>query len=179
MDLLALARRIANGDKSAWEQFVPSFYGVGRRSLLTFRFSQVDQDEILSQTLTKLYTGGLKKFRGSSQGELFFYLMNIVRNEAINFQKKQRREKSIPEFLINEPSIPSVEEDLADEECLRLLENIVQQLPFQDKELYLRCWEGLKIREIAEQMGEPIGTIGARISRLKDRIRKALRGHGC
>jgi len=59
------------------------------------------------------------------------------------------------------------------------LEEIIQKLPFHDKELYMRVLQGLKVREIAERTGEPLGTVGARISRLKDRLRENLRGHGC
>ncbi len=51
--------------------------------------------------------------------------------------------------------------------------------PFNDKELYMGVLQGIKLREIAEQTGEPLGTVGTRMSRLKERLRDGLRGHGC
>ncbi|MFQ5842744.1 MAG: RNA polymerase sigma factor [Thermodesulfobacteriota bacterium] len=178
-DLLGLVRSILNGDESAWEQFLPVFYEIGHRSLRTFRLSGDDQDELLSQALSIVYAGGLKSFHGASLGELVSYLSRIVRNEALTFIKKQKREELDPDIGNSLPSAHNLENRIADEECLRILEDIVQNLPFQDKELYMRVYIGLKVREIAEQTGEPLGTVGARISRLKDRIREILRGHGC
>ncbi len=179
MDLLEQSRRILNGDKDGWEQFVSEFKKIGWRTFRTFRLSVDDQEEILSQALSKVYAGGLKSFRGNSKGELVSYLSRIVRNEALTFIKKQKREELDPEIGNNNPSGGNLEDSLADKECLRLLEEIVQKLPFHDKELYLRVSQGLKVREIAERTGESIGTIGSRISRLKEHIRDNLRRHGC
>jgi len=179
MDLLEQSRKILNGDKSSWEQFVPEFKKIGWRTFRTFRLSVDDQEDILSQALSKVYAGGLKSFRGGSKGELVSYLSHIVRNEALTFIKKQKREILDPEIGNNESAGDNLEDSLADEECLRLLEEIVQKLPFHDKELYLRISQGLKVREIAEQMGESVGTTGSRISRLKEHLRDNLRGHGC
>ena len=179
LDLLEQVRRILNGDESSWEQFVPEFNNIGRKTFRTFRLSIDDQEEILSQALSKVYSGGLKNFHGKSLGELVVYLKHIVRNEALTFIKKQEREKLIVEIDDNVPSEQSLEDTLAKEECLRLLEEIVQKLPFNDKELYMGVLQGIKLREIAEQTGEPLGTVGTRISRLKERLRDGLRGHGC
>ena len=179
MDLFEQVRRIRNGDKSSWDQFVPAFNEIGRRALRTFRLSQDDQNEILSQALSKLYMGGLINFHGSSVGELVLYLRRIVRNEALTFIKKQKREEPKSDIGTDVPSDHNLENSLADQDCLRKLEVIVQSLPFQEKELYMRVYAGLKVREIADQTGEPVGTIGARISRLKERLRASLRGHGC
>ena len=63
MDLLEQARRIRNGDKGGWDQFVPAFNEIGRRSLRTFRLSPDDQNDILSQALAKLYAGGFADVR--------------------------------------------------------------------------------------------------------------------
>ena len=179
MDLLEQSRKILNGDKSSWDQFVPEFRKIGSRTFRTFRLTIDDQEEILSQALSKVYAGGLKSFRGDSKGELVSYLSHIVRNEALTFIKKQRREKLDPEIGNNLSSGDNLEDSLAEKECLRLLEEIVQKLPFNDKELYLRISQGLKLREIAERTGESIGTIGSRITRLKEHIRGHLRRHGC
>ena len=179
MDLLEQARKILNGDKGSWDQFVPAFNEIGRRSLRTFRLSQDDQNEILSQALAKLYAGRLNGFQGSYLGELASYLSRIVRNEALTFIKKQKREELNPNIGNDVPSAHNLEKSLADQECLRKLEEIVQRLPLREKELFLKVYGGLKVREIAEQMGEPLGTIAARISRLKIHLRLALRDQGC
>ncbi len=67
MDLLEQSRKILNGDKNSWDQFVPEFKKIGSRTFRTFRLSVDDQEEILSQALSKVYAGGLKSFRGDSK----------------------------------------------------------------------------------------------------------------
>lgn len=180
MDLLEVVRRILNGNESAWEQFLPSFYEVGRRTLRTFRFPEDDENEILSQVLYKLFSGGLRSFRGASPGELAMYLKQMVRNQALTIIKKRKSEEVDSEALNDVPSDGALLDDrIADEECLRLLEKIVQSLPLEDRELYLRVSLGQKVRDIAQEGGNPLGTVGARISRLKERIRESLRTRGC
>lgn len=180
MDFLEVVRRILNGDESAWEQFLPPFYEVGRRTLRSFRLPEDDENEILSQVLYKLFTGALKSFRGASPGELVMYLKQMVRNQALDITNKRKSEQVGSEAFNDVPSDgPLLEERVADEECLRVLEKIVQSLPQGDRELYLKISLGQKVREIAQAGGDPLGTVGARISRLKERIREGLRTRGC
>jgi len=129
MDLLDIARRIVNGEKSAWEEFLPAFYEIGHRTLYTFRLPEDDQNEILSQVLYKLFSGGLKKFRGGSKGELAMYLKRTIRNQALTVVTKARSHEVSSDALNDMTSDSALLEDrAADEECLRLLERIVQSL---------------------------------------------------
>ena len=159
---------------------MPLFHEVGRRSLWSFKLPEADQEDLLSQTIEKLIKGGLEKFYGSTNIQLLAYLKRIVQNEAINLVKMNKRlELASSSENQASPSQGSIEEVLANDECSRILANIVQNLPPHEQQLYLNCCQVIKIREIAAKLGVPSGTIGARISRLKANLRKSLKDRGC
>ncbi len=182
MDLLEVAKKCCQGDTSSWEQFLPVYADLGHRVLRTFRLPEATLEDILSKTLLKLYDGGLQQFRGSSVGELVVYLKQVIRNEALTFVSRQGREIMDPEALVNLPSDnPTVMpiDIIADEECLKILENIVSLLPKRERELFLMKSRGMKEREIATQMDSPPGTIASWISRMIKQIQEELQKHNC
>ena len=74
----------------------------------------------------------------------------------------------------------STETDIiANEECLKILENIVSLLPKRERELFLMKSRGMKEREIATQMDSPPGTIASWISRMIKQIQEELQKHNC
>ncbi|MFQ5912361.1 MAG: RNA polymerase sigma factor [Nitrospinota bacterium] len=182
MDLLAVVHRCSRGETGAWEEFLPAFGEIGRRTLRTFRLSEADQEEILSRSLLSLYEAGLRRFHGTSMGELAVYLKRVVRNEALTYVQRRSREvvdEKVGTTNPSEDALSDVPGRLVEEETRRILEEIIAELPRRDKELYLMKMRGLKEREIAEQTGSPPGTIASRISRLIDQIQKRLRERGC
>jgi RNA polymerase sigma factor (sigma-70 family) len=181
MDLLSLVPACCQNDPQAWELFFPSLSEISQRTLRTFRFSEADQEDILSQSLIKLINGGLLRFHGKTMGELVSYLKQIIRNEALTYLKRSSRERPDPDAGMDAPADPQSNPaiSMADDECLRILDEMVQGLPVQEKELYLMKFRGLKEREIAEQTKTPPGTVAARIKRLLDKIRAYLRKEGC
>jgi RNA polymerase sigma factor (sigma-70 family) len=188
VDLIELAARCCRGEEAAWEAFLPSFQHIGLRSLRTFRLSRVDADEVLAEALASLYQGGLRTFRGETEGQLVSFLRRVVRNEAVDQLKArgpQHRgalpgEEQGPEGRASshaEP--PRALTTLEDEECLEFLRQEVERLKRDDRELFLMKARGLKEREMAEQTGRPPGTIAAQIARLLARLRQRLAERGC
>lgn len=176
-----MVRRCRAGDADAWRTFLSPFEEVGRRALRSFRLPAADLEDILSETLTSLYAGGLSRFRGATVAELVGFLRAIVRNRAIDFVKE--RNKRVSAGYPGQEQIEEVFLDasrgIADEECVEFLRQEVGRLKREDQELYLMKARGLKEREIAEQTGRPPGTVASQIARLLERLRSALRERGC
>jgi RNA polymerase sigma factor (sigma-70 family) len=181
MDLMSVVRACCKKESNAWVNFFPPFLEIGRRSLRTFRLSQEEQEDILSQVLVKLYGGGLERFHGSSTGELVSYLKTIVRNESLTFIKQKSRNITVPEGVgeIPDRGQKPPETQFADKECLQILEEMISNLTVPEKELYLMKYRGLTEREISEQTGSPPGTVASRIKRLLDKLRANMREKGC
>ena len=179
-------RRCRTGDRDAWRALLPSFQEIGRRALRSFRLSQADADDILSDALATLYAGGLARFRGETVPELVGFLKAVVRNRAIDFLKERNKWAPTAGGHTEESVVPSAGRDpfdtssgIADEECLEFLRQEVEKLKREDRELYLMKARGLKEREIAEQTGRPPGTVASQIARLLERLRLRLRERGC
>lgn len=142
-------------------------------------------DDILADALTSLYADGLSQFRGETTGELVAFLKAVVRNRAIDFVKKRKKQEGDPEESAAKAARAArsdpldVSTQISDEECLEFLRQEVARLKREDQELYLMKARGLKEREIAEQTGRPPGTISSQIARLLDRLRSSLRERGC
>lgn len=185
-DLLDLVKRCRDGDPEAWRALLPPFQEIGRRALRSFRLPAADSDDILSDSLTSLYAGGLSRFRGGTVGEFIGFLKAVVRNRAIDFLKERNKWAPTAGGHTEESVVPSAGRDpfdtssgIADEECLEFLRQEVEKLKREDRELYLMKARGLKEREIAEQTGRPPGTVSSQIARLLERLRSRLKDRGC
>lgn len=106
------------------------------------------------------------------------YLRRIARN---HFYDRQRHSQRFPEYSLEQSALtePFSERDLEsiiiDQQTLT---HIWQSLPAADREtLYLWAAEGMTANEIALHLGQPRGTVLARLHRLKRRIQsqEALR----
>jgi RNA polymerase sigma factor (sigma-70 family) len=159
------------------------FQEVGRRTLRSFRLPAAEADDILSDVLTTLYTGGLAQFRGATMAELVGFLRAVIRNQAIDLLKEKRKwAEGNPGEAGQHAAGPDpfdISAGVADDECVEFLRQEVERLGRQDRELFLMKARGLKEREIAAQTGKPPGTIASQIARLLERLRSNLRKRGC
>jgi RNA polymerase sigma factor (sigma-70 family) len=179
-------KRCRDGDAEAWRALLPHFQAVGRRALRSFRLSTNDLDDVLSDTLTSLYGGGLAQFRGETLPQFLAFLKVVVRNRALDVIKERGRWPSVGaqddegvQPNVAAPQTPDISHEMADEECLTFLRQEISRLRREDRELYLMKARGMKEREIAEQTGRPPGTVSSQIARLLERLRSALRERGC
>ena len=192
VDLLGVVRRCCGGDSDAWREFLPRFQEIGYRAVRSFRLSESDSEDVLSDVLALLYDDGLRRFRGASVGELVNFLRRIVLNEAIDYMKKGGRTTPLPPDIDRQggPAQPTTRgplgqqpadptDILAEKECLEILRQEVEGLRREERELFLMKARGLKEREIVEQTGRPAGTVSAQIARLMERLRTRLRERGC
>lgn len=94
----------------------------------------------------------------------------ILSNQQRSFRRQLRVAERIATFPAEEA--PDVASGVAER---RTVLGALQRLNETDQEvLLLFCWEGLKIREIAEALGCPAGTAAVRLHRAKRRLRAAL-----
>jgi RNA polymerase sigma-70 factor (ECF subfamily) len=107
------------------------------------------------------------------RGSLGAWLMVVARNRAID-RIRQRRETDSPDDVVLVSPINlaiEAERNLLMEKVRDLLENLP---PEQRKSLQLAYFDGLSHAEIAEQIGDPLGTVKTRIRLALIGLRKAL-----
>lgn len=110
------------------------------------------------------------------RGRLKWWLLSIVRNRAIDVQRRHRDEVPSPEPPLELAVAPdSTEEEVLAEYERGKLAVLVAQLPSDQRAVIeLAFYRGLSHAEITEQLGVPLGTIKGRIRSALARLRLAL-----
>jgi RNA polymerase sigma-70 factor (ECF subfamily) len=121
----------------------------------------------------------LRYFDGYRDGDARAWLLTIVRNCCLTWQRRHRGDHLVVPFAdeIAEQISDSHETDaLAIQRSERaMIERAVATLPTEFREvIVLREVEGLSYKEISEVVGVPMGTVMSRIARARKRLASAL-----
>ncbi len=108
-------------------------------------------------------------------GSLATWLASIARNRAVDELRSRRgreaRREVSDEFLGLLSTEPPVDELMLRDEMQAALANLP---PAQREVIELAYWSGLTRREIAEQLGLPLGTVHTRLRLAMDRLRQLV-----
>lgn len=147
----ALAERIANGDRSAEDEFVRVFQ-PRVLALLAVRTGDREAARDLAQEALMATIGALRDARVRETGDLAAYLHGVVRNLAARYfrSRLQRKEDPLPpDFDIAEPAVDPEQADR-----MRVIGEALEQLNARDRKILLMILvDGLKPGEIAARLG--------------------------
>lgn len=178
----ALLERVARGDGKSFEdlydRYAPMLYAV----LLRILGRPEDAQEVLQETFVKVWTNAtlFDKARGSEAA----WLISIARSRGIDRLRSRRvrfdRETEAGrEITHNGPaaSSPSGLEAAVQSETRTAVRSALSELPQAQRiALELAYFEGLSQSEIAERLGEPLGTVKTRMQlgmkKLRDRLQE-------
>jgi RNA polymerase sigma-70 factor (ECF subfamily) len=105
------------------------------------------------------------------------YVFTITYNSAISIIRKKARESQFIEYLktLQDINVEPVNVELEYNELTSKLDEIINELPRRQKEVYLlHKVEGLKYNEIAERLNISVNTIENHMSHALKTIRKKL-----
>lgn len=121
-------------------------------------------NDLYQETLYKALSNHEKYSVGTN---IRAWLFTIMRNIFINDYRRKAKQKTIfdstpNDYLINQKQVSVIN---SAESSLRLKEikKAIQQLPEIFKTPFLLYFDGYKYNEIADALGEPLGTIKSRI----------------
>jgi len=115
----------------------------------------------------------------AEQGKASTWILTLVHRRAVDLVRREERRRGEPLESAPEPAAPETTED---EATLGLQRRLVQEAlsqlsPEQRQALELGYYGGLTQSELAEQLGQPLGTIKSRmfsgLSRLRDLLAEA------
>ena len=129
------------------------------------------------------------QYQGETEGELWGWLRTILRNLIIDLKRRRQRSRRGNEQSLDHgsdpPSARAKVEPLSDgtspsQKCVKeeessRIHNAMEELPeSQQTALRLRDMEGLKVAEVAEQMGRSPKEVASLLHRARKALRKKM-----
>ncbi len=148
-------------------------FKVTRHVLKKFRLTEKDVEDLQHDVFMNFY----KCMDQIPENQERSFLIVAARNAGIDFVRKKNRQKTDPDtFEVREPSqsmwASDPERDIQLQVVSQFLDEIAKEPGGETFCLYYR--EGLTLKEIAERLQEPTGTIAARVSRFRDKFKQRL-----
>jgi RNA polymerase sigma-70 factor (ECF subfamily) len=179
--LPALLPAVARGDIASFEALFDRYSGTLYALLLRILGNPEDAQEVLQETFVKVWTNA--KMFDAVRGSEAAWLISIARSRGIDKLRSRRIRVDRENDAGREISIHSsfVEKTTGADEAIRSEERTavrgaLAELPEAQRiALELAYFEGLSQSEIAERLGEPLGTVKTRMQlgmkKLRDRLR--------
>ena len=105
------------------------------------------------------------------------YLFTQVRNRSLNRLKHLHVEDNYKQWLLEAQAYAEIPEVEIDQDMLKKVYDVIEELPDQSKIIFKRCvLDGKKYKEVAEEMNISVNTVNTQMSRAYKFIRSRLGG---
>jgi len=172
-----LIRRIGQGDRASFDEFYKKYAGLVVGTALRVLNDPQDAEDVAQEVFVMIWEKA--RLYDPSRGKPLTWVVTMTRNKAIDRLRSLQRRFHFRDILEAETNLSELiaERGPADdlEACEResLLRNAVDKLTRDQREaIELAYFGGMTQQEIAERLGEPLGTIKARIRRGLLRLRR-------
>lgn len=179
----SLLERVARGDEAALERLYDKYSAALYAVAYRISGERSDAEEIVLDSFTQAWRDA-PRFQ-SARGSVIAWLTMICRSRALDFiRARGRRAKLVTKAAAAEPDLtpamgarqPGTDRDLERMERRKVVVTAIMALsPPQRQAVQLAYYEGLSHSEIAERLGEPLGTVKTRVRLAMQRLRESLR----
>lgn len=174
-----LLSRIARGDETAFERFYDQF-AHGLYSLVyKILNDEKETEDVIQEGFAQIW-----KKAGTYDGNrssAFTWAVMIMRNKAIDhIRSRQRQSRLVEEAALESSHDEDAREDdsVALNEKRKIVRAALGKIPADQRQaIDLAFFSGLTQMQIAEKLGEPLGTVKARIRRGLLKLRESLNGN--
>jgi RNA polymerase sigma-70 factor (ECF subfamily) len=177
-DDVALMERLGGGDPDALEQLYQRHASAVLALCLRILRDRAEAEDVLEEVFWELWQrrGRYDRERAAP----FSYLMTLSRSRALDRLRFRRRREGVwqglPDGELPAGTAASPYEDALLAEQRAALERALLELPEASRRaVELNFFEGLSHREIADRLGDPLGTVKTRIRQGLLALRKVLR----
>ena len=168
---------IANGDRECFRQLHDRYEGLLFTTIYKVLNDRQDSEEVLQESFFNLWRKAGLYAQG--RGRPVTWLASLARNRAIDRLRSKQRRARLRDALqvdvsgVSAPQTPINGRVAADrrDQCRAVRQAVVELTPIQREAVEMAYFRGMTQQEIADQLGEPVGTVKARIRRGIRRLR--------
>lgn len=169
----ALVAYVQQGDRNAFGVLVERYEARLMRYGRKFLSRHEDVEDLVQDAFVSAYQN-IQSFDTSARFSPWMY--RIAHNAFVNFLRKQQRMPLLIDFdtMVSHPVYDDpAESEREQEEMRRALEKGLSALAPKYREvLVLHYLEDMAYKDIAQVLQVPVGTVGIRIKRAKDSLKK-------
>jgi len=184
--IAAMVSRCIDGDEEAWEQFVRRYTGLVRHCVVSRMVAgglvphRHDVSDIVQDIFLALAGDDRRRLRSlRDRGRPEGWLCIVSRNVTIDWLRRRHPEKPTATGDLPERPAPGADnqrKELDRAQLRQALAELFEELSPRDRViLRLAHDHGLKMREIAESIGAPVGTVTSAVTRAHAKLRQRLR----
>ena len=165
---------LQKGDESAFNEL----YDRYSNRILYYMFKMLRQDEAKAQDFTQDVFLKVVEFCDKFDTSKSFktWIFTIAANHCKNYFRSNKQTYNIDEVKLTEPSHDSTTINYEEEEFRIILNRELDKLSHSYKETFLlRHHEGLKLKEIAEILDCPVGTVKSRLNHVTQQLAEKLK----
>ncbi|MCB1061853.1 MAG: sigma-70 family RNA polymerase sigma factor [Verrucomicrobiae bacterium] len=172
-----LLRGIANGDRDCFQQLHDRYEGLLFTTIYKVLNDRQDTEEVLQEAFFNLWRkAGLYTL---GRGRPITWLASLARNRAIDRLRAKQRRARLRDALEVDETHTSISDAPVDglaaaerrDDCQAVRDAVVELTQVQREAIEMSYFDGLTQQEIADKLGEPVGTVKARIRRGIRRLR--------
>ncbi len=174
-------RGVANGDRTCFRNLHDRFGALLFSTIFRVLNDRQDTEDVMQEVFALVWRkAGLYS---PEKGTPTTWLASMARNRAIDrLRLKQRRARlgeqheAEVQVQVGQPHHASAGEELVlrRERCAEVRKAVFSLAPDQQEAIRLAYFDGMSQKEIAEQLGKPLGTVKARIRRGMEKLRGRL-----
>jgi RNA polymerase sigma-70 factor (ECF subfamily) len=162
-----------DGDQHAFRKIVERYNYQIRKTVYGMLGDDVVVDDVSQEVFIRFYNA-LASFRHESK--LRTYLTRIAINLSIN-EIKKRKKRRLRESAINRrmENLADMSQDVERETTRQHVQKAIQMLePGFRSVITLRMIDGYSVKETAEVLRLPLGTVASRLSRAQDKLKEIM-----
>ena len=165
-----LLKRTGEGDRRSFEQLYERYSGVLFSTAYRILTDQTAAEDAIQDVFVQIWEKA--PLYDSARGKPLTWAVTMTRNKAIDRLRSQQRRNRLRDEMETHASIfeefsdRSSLDEVQSAEKGEMIRRAIQQLSKEQRQaIDLAFFSGLSQSEIAERIGEPLGTIKARIRR--------------
>ena len=176
----ARLKGIANGDRQSFRDLYERYNGLLFTTIEKVLNDREDSQEVLQEVMSSLWRKAHLYHPG--RGRPITWLASTARNRAIDRLRSKQRQSRLKSAYTDEMDVnPRGSTGLSGPEaasrrdtCSAVRSAVMELTDVQREAIEKVYFEGLTQQEIADQLGEPLGTVKARIRRGLAKLRKTV-----